>query len=491
MLPPVIQPENRAQIALRAVSGTLAHRATCLALFVGEMYLEPVGILIAHPRLGKCGIRPIAKPRHIPCEHVISGFARDDPIGGQQPHAPGLRKAGDDPVTTEIIAQLGDRTKEHITVRRPDHRPVDHTLYPGLANCGHARDGAQHVFLDPFQIIGKKLMTEPLRGAVLGPEPQVLFICPDKQTLALLAQVIFAIAVRNRRQPPVHARDLCNGFGHEILVLCRLQWQLDTGQCCDLASPQSGGVHDPPGRNITLCCAHDPRAVGLLFGACDRAKPDDLSPVLPRARRIGIGHARGVHIAARWFIHDAADAIKIHQRMQRFGLGPADLMKIQAVILGFGGLQPQLMLARLCLRQIQRSGLEHAAALPCLGLKRVIQIHRIVLDARDVVVIVQPVNVGRRMPCRPRRQFITLQQHNIRPAQLGQVVQDGAADNAASDDDGLGMGAHKGLPEVGWRYADSLTLAKAPRLPVRDTKCRTRAKRLRKGAQSKYAPIST
>ena len=130
--------------------------------------------------------------------------------------------------------------------------------------------------------------------------------------------------------------------------------------------------------------------------------------------------------------------------MQVLGLGPVHLIEIHAVKLGLRGLQAQLMLTLFCLREVQRTGLKHAAGLACFLFQRVIEVHRIVLDTADIGAVVQPVNIGRRVPSGARCQFVTLQQYDIRPSQFCQMVQDGTADHAASDDNGLGMGAHLG-----------------------------------------------
>ena len=110
-------------------------------------------ILIAHPRLGKGFAGPVTKPRHIPCEHVITALARDNPIGRQQAHAARLRKPWDNSIDTKIIFQLRHRTKEDIGVWRPNHRTIDHTFYPCLTHNRHSVDGAHHIFLDPLEIV--------------------------------------------------------------------------------------------------------------------------------------------------------------------------------------------------------------------------------------------------------------------------------------------------------------------------------------------------
>ena len=115
-------------------------------------------------------------------------------------------------------------------------------------------------------------MAKVLGCAIFGPEFQVALISADQKALTLLAEVVFAVTVRNRWQTFVHARDLRDRFGHEILVLSRLQGQIKAGQFANLTAPKAGRVHNPFGANIALWCAHNPRAVWLLLGACHGRK---------------------------------------------------------------------------------------------------------------------------------------------------------------------------------------------------------------------------
>ena len=114
----------------------------------------------------------------------------------------------------------------------------------------------------------------------------------------------------------------------------------------------------------------------------------DFGPVLPRTCRIGIGDAGRVHIAAIRLPHDAADAVEIDQRMQPLCLVPAYLMEVHSVKPRLCRLKPQLMLPRLGLRKVKATRLENATALPGLGLQFLIQVHRIVLNAGNIGIVV-------------------------------------------------------------------------------------------------------
>ena len=259
-----------------------------------------------------------------------------------------------------------------------------------------------------------------------------------------MAQVILTVAVCDRRQAALHRGDLGNGFGDEILVLSRHQGQLNPRQRRNLAAPKPGGVDHPAGANVAQGGLDDPRPIGLSLGGCYRAIAVNLRPPRPCARRIGHGHARWVDIAALGFVHDAADAVEVHQRMQPFGLIPAHLIEIHPVIFRLRRLQAQLMLARLRLRKIERTRLEDAAALAGFSLQLFVKTHGIMLQTADVGAVMQPVDIGRRVPCGARGQFRPLQQNHIRPTQFGQVIQDRTADKPAADDHRLRMGFQPG-----------------------------------------------
>ncbi len=422
MFPAIVQTENCAHCLLHLIDWPHPHRPPCRAFFVREVNLEAVGVLVLHAGLGEGLVGPFAETRHIPNEHIILALARGDPLCGHKAHATRLTETGDDPVAAEIVFQVGMRTIENARIRRPDHRPVDHPLDPGAADHRHTGNRPHHIVFDPFEIVGEKLVAETLRRAVLGPEFHRLFIGTHEKALALLPQVILAVAVGDRRQAAIHRGDFGDGLGDEILMLGRHQGQLDPRQRRHLAAPEAGGVDHPVGVDIALRRFDNPCAVRLLDRRCHRCEAIDLGPAHPCARGIGIGHARGIDVAAIGLVHDAADAVEIDKRVQALGLVATHLVEIHPVKLGLRGLQPQLMFACFGLGKIERAGLEHAAALPRLGLELFVEAHCIVLNAADVGRVMQPMYVGRRVPRGSRGQLVPLEKNNIGPTQLGQVI---------------------------------------------------------------------
>jgi hypothetical protein len=160
-----------------------------------------------------------------------------------------------------------------------------------------------------------------------------------------------------------------------------------------------------------------------------------------------MGDAQRIDVAAVRFVHDAADAVEIDERVQPFRLGPCHLVKVHAVAAGLGGLDAQLVLACLGLGKVERTGLEDAAALTRLGLAFAVEVHRVVLDAADVGDVVQAVDLGRGMPRRSDGQFGPFEKDRPGPPLRGEVIEDRAADKAAADHHRIRMGSQRpGLP---------------------------------------------
>ena len=116
MLPAVVQPKHAAKGRLQSMGRAGADRPASIALFIGKMDRKTLGILIAHPRLGKGLIGPVAKTRDIPSEHIILAFALHHPLRRHQTHTARLAKTRDDPITAEIVCQIGMRAKQYIAV---------------------------------------------------------------------------------------------------------------------------------------------------------------------------------------------------------------------------------------------------------------------------------------------------------------------------------------------------------------------------------------
>ena len=75
-----------------------------------------------------------------------------------------------------------------------------------------------------------------------------------------------------------------------------------------------------------------------------------------------------------------------------------------------------------------------------LGLELDVEVGGIFGEPRHVLRGAQLADQSRRMPGRAGGELLALKQHDVGPAELGQMIGDGAAGDAATDDDGPGLG---------------------------------------------------
>ena len=132
----------------------------------------------------------------------------------------------------------------------------------------------------------------------------------------------------------------------------------------------------------------------------------------------------------------------IEQRHQLAGLAGRDLLEVDAEIAALGDDAAQPVHARLGRRQQHAAGQMHAGRLAGQLLDLLVEADRVFLQLGDVGVAVDRVHAARRMPGRPRRQLVALDQHDVGPAGPGQMEQHRAADDPAPDDHDLRMRFH-------------------------------------------------
>ena len=73
-----------------------------------------------------------------------------------------------------------------------------------------------------------------------------------------------------------------------------------------------------------------------------------------------------------------------------------------------------------------------------------VELDRIALKRRHVGVAVESMEPSGSMPCRTRCQFRPLEKHDIGPPQFRQMVKNGCADDASTNDSYSGAGLHCG-----------------------------------------------
>ena len=129
----------------------------------------------------------------------------------------------------------------------------------------------------------------------------------------------------------------------------------------------------------------------------------------------------------------ADQAVRLAQRPQLGDPLRPDQLERHADRIGGAAVFAVLVHPLLVGREAQVAGLVEAHGLAGLGLKRLVQIDTVFVQLANAVAHVEQRQQPRRVPGRARRQLVLLNQHDVRAAELGQVIGDAAPNDAAAD----------------------------------------------------------
>jgi len=89
-----------------------------------------------------------------------------------------------------------------------------------------------------------------------------------------------------------------------------------------------------------------------------------------------------------------------------------------------------------------------AAGLIADGFELLVELDGVTLQRCHIGVGIEGMEAARRMPGGPGSQLRSLDQQHVLPAELGEVIQNAATDDAAPDDGNLHVGLHATRPSV-------------------------------------------
>ena len=217
-------------------------------------------------------------------------------------------------------------------------------------------------------------------------------------------------------------------------------------------------AHRPPA--LTMCsawispCVGDdiPRPVGALAEVGHPRVPVDLGAGVAGADGVGVGDAGRVDVALDRVEQRADEVLLLQQREDGLGLGRRDDLQVHAQVpaAGLGHAQPVQALAGVGQHQAARQ--VDGAALAGGGLDLLVELDGVLLQLGDVGVAVERVHAAGGVPGRAGGQLLALDEDDVGPSRLGQVVEHRGADDSATDHDDLCGRLHRASP----RGADDL-----------------------------------
>ena len=158
--------------------------------------------------------------------------------------------------------------------------------------------------------------------------------------------------------------------------------------------------------------------------------------------RVRVSHAVGIDMSFDGIVHRTDEVLLLHQGKQLLGFRDRDELELHAEITAarLRHFQPVETLLRA--GEHDAPGDVHAAGLPGDLLQFLVEIDRVLLQLGDVGIAVHGVHATSRVPRRAGSQLVALDQQDVLPARLGEVIEHTGADDAAADHGHLTMRSH-------------------------------------------------
>ena len=304
------------------------------------------------------------------------------------------------------------------------------------------REAALEFVRDAVEIVREQLEHEVPRRFLGRPWAVVLLVGAEQDALTFLTGVDLAGEVDHVRQFAtvllVVLDHLVHRLGHQVVVFHSEHWKFESAHAANFTRPQATGIHHMFGvDDMVLVGDHIPRAVLALGKSGDPRVGVHLGATILGANGIGVCDAVGVY-RALVFVEQGSDEVLLFEQWIEFlcFLHRDDFHVHPEVTTSSLG-HPQPVESLWCVGQLQTTWQVDAAVLTRFLFDLFVQIHRVLLQARHVRVTIQGVHATSGVPSGTRGELLALHEHHIRPAFLGEVVEDRCTDDTATDDDDL------------------------------------------------------
>jgi len=180
-----------------------------------------------------------------------------------------------------------------------------------------------------------------------------------------------------------------------------------------------------------------PRAVLALVEARDPRVGVDLGAAVARADRVRVGDAVRVDAALVLVVEGADEVLLLEQRVELLGLLHGDDLHVHAEVAAAGLRHAQPVEALGGVGELEPAGQVDAAVLAGLLLDLAVQVDGVLLQAGHVGVAIERVHASGGVPRRAGRELLALDEHDVGPPLLREVVEHRRPDHSSSDDDDL------------------------------------------------------
>ena len=409
----------------------------------------PIGIVIGEKqaqRLRRAGMEigsvPLKgfHPRNVDIAEVERPFAVLHPLGKRHARpAGGLDADGVEPRRDPDIVHARCQAEMIGIVRREAFRPVEESVDAGARKDRHPVYRLLEYGRDMVEIIRKLIEFEILGNAVHAPGLCLRF----ESTHQDFACVFLVIGAFVRHAQHRKRAKIGNGFRHDVEMLAGVKRHIDARHPAHIARPHAGAIDDRLAGDMPFVSVFvlpvDTRDASSLGGhAGDFDLLMDACALLLRTTRQRQCDIAGIALSVFRQINARQHPVEIEMGIARADLGRRDFLDFNAESARHSSGTQQLFAPVFGKGDGDRAGAFEAGGKPRLRLQRAVEFLRIFREPRHVCRRAQLRDEPCGMPGRAACQLLALQQHDIAPAEPGEVIGDGASRDTATDNDDAG-----------------------------------------------------
>ena len=423
------------------------------------------GALAAILRIGLVLVQAV----DVDAGHIGVGRAVDDPVRKQAADA----AAGEDadriqPSGDEVILELGRFADDRAQVGREALRTAEEFLDPGFERDRNAAHRLFQIGRHAIPIGWNLAEGEILRNSVDMPWRADRLEQADQQAADFLAEVAVGRRVFEHRHRRREARDR---LGDQVVVLGRLVRDGDAVALAELARPHACAVDHILRLDIARLRAHAGDPAVLLQHAGDAHALDQARACHARAPGERHGHVHRIGAAVIGDIEAGENVVDARERKQRLHLRRRNLLHVDAAPAVEGG-DPAILFEAVGVGgDLDEPDRIESGGLAGLRFQAAIEIAGVFPQlGRRLGGGAESDDQPGRVPRRARGEPIALQQHDVLPAHVRQVIGDRRPDDAAAHHNHTcairqHRSSHRQNPRSGGQFTCILSTLKRNRRP--------------------------
>ena len=283
-----------------------------------------------------------------------------------------------------------------------------------------------------FHVARKLVEAEVLRNRVEPDGSCIGLERPHQQAAGVLAVVGALVLIAQHRQV---ARQIGELLGVGVVVLAGVQRNRHSGEAAEVARPQPRRAHHELAGDVARLGPHSGHPSVLGEDARDRYVLDAAHSAAARAFHVGAHHVDGARHSVDLEPRAAQQVVGAHERVEVSDLlGGDDLHAPEAERVVRIGQALELREAVAAVRDGDAADLAEAGRLPGLRLDLRKEVARIGAQPRVGVARPRGAYESRRVPARAGSELPALEEDDVRPSELREVIGDAGAGHATADD---------------------------------------------------------